>query len=180
MPESSRKAPSGKPSKPYADFPLFAHASGRWSKKIGGKFHHFGGWGRTVDGKIVPVENVDASAAEALELFHREWPYLSQGKPVPAGVNRESTGDPVCTVAEFCNTFLADKENLVTSRELSRHTFQSYLSTCEMVAGHFGKTRNVGTLQPADFSEFRSASGSAIAPHPAGFPAHRRLLHCHV
>jgi hypothetical protein len=43
MPAGYRTAPQ-KPSKPFPDFQLFPHITGRWAKKIKGKLHYIGPW----------------------------------------------------------------------------------------------------------------------------------------
>ncbi len=40
---------TGKPDKPSPDFPLTAHPTGRWCKKIKGKLHYFGIWAKPAE-----------------------------------------------------------------------------------------------------------------------------------
>jgi hypothetical protein len=43
MSKSNSTLPS-KPAKPSPDFPLFAHVTGRWAKKVRGRMVYFGKW----------------------------------------------------------------------------------------------------------------------------------------
>ena len=44
MTKSTKSRLQNKPRKPYGDFPLYAHNTGRWAKRIRSKIHYFGPW----------------------------------------------------------------------------------------------------------------------------------------
>src|SRR6202140_4587868 len=102
---------STKPSKPYADFPLFPHATRRWAKKIRGKMHYFGPW---------------ADPDGALAKYMAEKDDLHAGrKPRP------DAGAP--TVKDVANAFLNHKKSRLDAGELSPHTWTKYKTAADQL-----------------------------------------------
>ncbi|MFC1759717.1 tyrosine-type recombinase/integrase [Planctomycetota bacterium] len=131
-----------KPNKPYADFPLYAHAGGVWAKKIRGKVHYFGPW---------------SDPNSALELYLAQRDFLLGGHPVP---------DPKQTVGHLLDEFLGEKQSLEQTGDIAPATFREYESICERIHAHFGKRRNVDTLTVGDFRKLRTAlAKNAKSPH---------------
>lgn len=130
---STTPEPSGKPAKPYADFPLFAHASGQWAKKIRGKLYYFGKW-----------DNPDAALTS----------YLEQKDDLHAGRKPREQKEGV-TVKELCNAFLNFKFEARNKGELSPRTFSGYEDACGQVVAAFGKARSVDDLRSDDFAALR-------------------------
>lgn len=146
-----------KPSKPNADFPLFAHASGRWAKKIRQKMHYFGPW-RDPDG--------------ALAKWLKEKDYLLNGLAVPDDADPDAL-----TVMELCNDFLKTKKHLVSTKDLSTVSFADYHATCQRVIDKFGKDRTVVSLTPTDFLALRAAIAKTRGPVSLGNEVNRvRIL----
>lgn len=129
--------PNGKPTKPYADFPLFPHANGQWAKKILGHLHYFGTWD-------------DPTAAVAL--------YRAQADDLHAG--REPVDAAASTIPRLADAFLSSKELLVTSHELSPLTYRNYARSCDSLARFF-QDRPVASLRPDDFEQYRASLISA-------------------
>lgn len=129
-----------KPEKPYPKFPLFAHATGRWAKKIRGKLVYFGPW-------------EDPHGANA--LYEAQASDLHAGRPP-----RVSTG--VTTIADACNHFLTAKQARVDSGELSKRFFDELHDVAGMVVDHFGPGREVADIAPAEFTQLRGKLAKGV------------------
>ena len=133
MSKSTLQAKSAKPKKPYPDFPLFPHATGRWAKKIRGKTHYFGKWD-------------DPQAA--LQL------YLDQRDDLHAG-RIPRVGHEGLTIRELCNCFLTAKRHQLDTGEIVQHTFDDYKKVTDRIVRIFGLTRLVSELTPHEFQALR-------------------------
>lgn len=104
-----------KPNKPYADYPLYAHAAGVWAKKVRGKTHYFGPW---------------SDPQGALDAYLEQRDYLLAGRvPPPENV----------TVANLLDDFLGEKLTHVETGDIAQVTFNEYEAVCEIINGHFGR-----------------------------------------
>ncbi len=139
------KAPpaNGKPPKPSPDFPLFAHQTKRWAKKVRGKLIYFGSW-----------DDPDA----ALKKWLAEKDYLLAGLTPPT----KSDG---LTLHELCNAFCESKQRLVDAGERSPRLVADYVDTCKKVLKAFGKSRRVVDLKPIDFGLLRATLAKQYGPH---------------
>src|SRR4051812_17675148 len=94
--------PAKPPKKPYPDFPLTPHASGKWQKKILGKIHYFGAWATRVNGLLTRVEGDGWKGA--LEAYRAVADDLHAGR-IP-----RANPEGGLTVADLCNRFLTAKD----------------------------------------------------------------------
>jgi integrase len=143
---STTPAPSGKPAKPYPEFPLTTHPAGYWCKKIRGKIHYFGPW---------------ADPDAALNK------YLAEKDALHAGRKPRQDTDGL-TVKELCNQFLNAKRALVESGELTNRSWQDYKDATDLIVSHFGKGRLVADLDPDDFAGLRRKLAKKWGPVTLG------------
>lgn len=125
-----------KPAKPYPEFPLYAHASGRWAKKIRGKTHFFGKW---------------EDPQGALRKFLAEEDDLKAGRIPVHG--EEETG---VTVEEMVFRFLAAQKLRVESGDLELRTWDEYEGYGDRLIRVFGPVAIVEKLGPTDFRRLRA------------------------
>jgi hypothetical protein len=138
MAKSTRKQKPVKVGKPRSDFPLFPHATGRWAKKIRGKFVYFG---HIAD---------DPKGEAALQ----RW--LDQKDDLLAGRTPRAADAAILTVRDLCNHFLTHKRSLLATAEITDQTFKEYFGTCERLLRVFGKGTPIDAVAADDFARLRA------------------------
>jgi integrase len=119
-----------KPAKPRPDFPLYAHAVGRWAKTIRGRTFYFGTW-----------SDPEGALRE----------YLDAKDDLYAGRTPGSKGG--VTVRDVCNAFIRSKRIDLDAGRLSPCTFCDYDRCCRALIDEFGATRRILDLKPNDFEK---------------------------
>jgi integrase len=140
---STHDSARSKPAKPYPDFPLFAHATKRWAKKIRGKLHYFGPW-----------HDPDGALAK----------YLDKKDDLHAGRTAKPDAGSL-TIKDVANSFLNIKQKLVDSGELSPLTWSQYKRMADELVRHVGKNRLVADLGTDDFARLRDKLAKKWGPH---------------
>lgn len=119
-----------KPNKPYADYPLYAHAGGVWAKKIRGKVHYFGPWS-------------DPGAALGSYLAQRD--HLLAGRVPPPEKP---------TVGLLLDDFLREKRAHLATGDITESTFAEYEVIAGIIRTSLGR-HPVDNLEKQDFERLR-------------------------
>jgi integrase len=138
-----------RPAKPRPDFPLFPHATGRWTKKVRGKHHYFG--------KIA-----DDPKGEAALLL-----WLDQKDDLLAGRTPRAGRDGL-TIKALCDRFCTVKEDQAEAGDITRQTFLDYHRTCKAIVDAFGRNRLVEDLAADDFEALRASFAKRCNPNTLG------------
>ena len=141
---------ASKPPKPYVTYPLFAHASGRWAKKVRGRFVYFGKW------------SDDPKGERALAQF------LDEVDTLHAGRRPRRKGEHGPDVATVCSDFLDAKELRVNGGELTLRSFMEYKATTDRLVEHFGRRCLVSDITPGDFERLRAKIAERYGPARLG------------
>jgi len=153
----STESVSAKPETPTPDFPLTAHNSGRWCKKIRGTVRYFGPW---------------RDPAGALARYNRERTAWEAGRVPRAADTAEGLrlDDPPAAEnpSGLVNRFRTSKRQLVDNRELTERSFRDYFATCARLVAVFGHDRLVDDLTPADFERLRGELAKKRDPVGSG------------
>ena len=131
-----------KPDKPYPEFPLTPHGSGKWCKKVRGKIYYFGSWDD-------PNGAIQEWLAVRDELLGGADPNRNAGRH---------------DVDHLVNTFLTSKDQQKNQGDLSPRTWKDYFDVCKRFSNFIGETRFVDGLKVDDFARYRASFPATWGP----------------
>jgi integrase len=142
-------ASNAKPKKPSKLFPLYAHSSGQWAKKIRQKVYYFGPWD-------------DWQAA--LNKYLDEKDNLFAGRPRLGNPTPTAT-----TVSDVLEGFYADKEGAFETGDISERTLGEYKGICVVIGDTLGDDTPIDLLTYDELSKLRrrlgkGKSGKQVSP----------------
>ena len=140
--QAAPKSNSDKPSKPYTDYPLYAHSNGQWAKKIRGRVHYFGPW---------------SEPQKALDRYLEQKDDLRAGRK-PAPQSNE------WTVKMLVTKFLNAKRRKLEAGELSHQMHHDYKVVCDQILDHFGRNTPLSHITSSNFAEFRTRLARTRGP----------------
>ena len=140
--KAAKGAGGSRLAKPHPDYPLYAHASGQWAKRVRNKVHYFGRW-------------ADPDAALA------KW--LKEKDDLLAGREPEKRRRADYRAARPTSSWRS-KQRLVDSGELSQRSWNDYHAICARVLRVLGPGRQVANLHPADFEKLRADFAKTHGP----------------
>ena len=136
MSKSKKKRSNPQAVKPYPDFPLTAHPSGRWCKKIKGKLFCFGA-----------LANPEAALAK----------FLDEKNDLYAGRVPRSKIEAGPTLRNLCNEFLTAKKDKLERGEITARTFYDLYGAAERLIKELGKDRLLTDIRAEDFAAMQRA-----------------------
>ncbi len=141
----SKSTTSQTPAKPRPDAPPFLHKTGRWAKKVRGKFVYLG----------YQRDNPDGS--KALELWNEQKADLIAGRT--PRVKAEGL-----TIRELLDRFTVSKKEKLDAREITPKHFAELYACCRRIGDAFGLDRLVIDLAADDFARLRKAVAKVWGP----------------
>jgi integrase len=134
----SRSTTGLQAAKPFADFPLFVHKSGRWAKKITvdgkAKLHYFG---KVADGWEAALQRYDAQKVD-----------LAAGR-TPADTKSDGV-----TLLTLCNEFIHQKVRKAGRGKMTWRSVNEYKASLEILLDTVGRQVLVEKLRPIDFDSY--------------------------
>lgn len=127
-----------RPTKPRADFPLFAHPNGQWCRKHKAKPYYFGSW------------RDDPKGGAAL----RDWLLRKDG--IEAGMDglRVTGKTPALTLTELVGKYMAVRQTDLLAGHLADETFEDYRTELDKFVAHVGAGAQVSKMTPTVFASF--------------------------